>query len=58
MVKVFLQRNPLLGYSLHFRHVLFKLICNSCLRMRMMNFRLGYKTYKILVQPRYLEVLK
>ena len=58
MFKVFLQQNPLLGYSLYCRHVLFKLICNSCLRMRMMNFKLSYKTYKILVQPRYLEVLK
>ena len=64
MVKVFLQLNPLLGYSLHYGHVLFKLICNSCLHTRMMNCNgaidvsLGYKTYKILVQPGYLEVLK
>ena len=62
MVKVFLQLNPLLGYSLHCRHVLFKLVCNSCLRVRMMNCNgaidvsLGYKTYKILDQPGYLEV--
>ena len=64
MVKVFLQLNPLLGYSLHYRHVLSKLICNPCLHTRMMNcsdaidVSLGYKTYKILVQSGYLEILK
>ena len=64
MAKVFPQLNPLVGYSLHSWHVLFKLVCNSFLHMRMMycsgdiDISLSYKTYKILVQPRYLEVLK
>ena len=64
MVKVFLQLTPLLGYSLHCIHVLFKLVCNLYLCMKMMNcsgaidVNLGYKTFKILVQLGYLEVLK